>query len=101
MTDLTVLIPALTCMEAKRLGSMREGDVHTEGKRTRRNALLDNAAAGRVHGRRDRPAGPHRHAGAARPRRRNEILAVGGGITAAAPIVAYLAAFGPNLPWHV
>jgi hypothetical protein len=35
------------------------------------------------------------------PGRRNEILAVGGGITAAAPIVAYLAAFGPNLPWHV
>src|SRR3954447_7402940 len=36
-----------------------------------------------------------------RVRRRNQILAICAGILVAAAIVAYLRAFGLNLPWHV
>ena len=35
-----------------------------------------------------------------RVRRRNQYLAVGGGLMVAAGIVGYLAVFGLNLPWH-
>ena len=35
-----------------------------------------------------------------RDRRRNELLAVGGGLIGAAAIIAYLAVFGLDLPWR-
>ncbi|MCO6011656.1 TIGR02611 family protein [Actinoallomurus purpureus] len=36
-----------------------------------------------------------------RARRRNQLLAICAGLVVAAAIVAYLQAFGLNLPWHV
>jgi uncharacterized protein (TIGR02611 family) len=36
-----------------------------------------------------------------RGRRRNQLLAICAGLVVAAAIVAYLQAFGLNLPWHV
>ncbi|GAA4635223.1 hypothetical protein GCM10023196_079830 [Actinoallomurus vinaceus] len=36
-----------------------------------------------------------------RVRRRNQLLAICAGVIVAAAIVAYLQAFGLNLPWHV